>query len=527
MPTIVPGQSRPGFQGSTHSGVRVTIYPHDDADPVILHSGGPIKGTIRLDGKRSTDPDPSLIAVTTNKVLGSASGSYSITLKPSRTSTTLLDQIRDDDWLDIEFLEHGKAFHVMRGLVDEIRGHRGVGGSGATTQDFVISGRDFGKVWEVTPVWFSPIAAESDLVSRAVSMEVFNDNPNVLGPPDVAVKGFFEGFLERTEQLAGVNWVPPKRVPGVIRGSFTDSIAWDVAFQNAPARNNFNRNYLAPNGTLWDLAVQHSDSMFTDLYVDVLPTTPSGTGGSRHPNIANRTPTEAKDTSMTVVFRDKPFPITDETRTLIPPNKRAGGAGWAFYQDAWDSLPVSVIPRQDIDVCDVGRSGVERYNAYYVTVRIIQEAFGENGQTLLSPLIDPASIKRHGLRRMDVQSSCLADLKTLDDGAMAHQQRYILRDWYCMNPYFLSGTISLKRGHPQIHIGGRIRIPGAAISRTEVVDDESYYVESVSHNWRFGSATNTSLGVTRGWIGTDASYRAMLAKVAAGYKVEPLMIERV
>ena len=96
---------------------------------------------------------------------------------------------------------------------------------------------------------------------------------------------------------------------------------------------------------------------------------------------------------------------------------------------------------------------------------------------------------------------------------MADTQRRIIRDWYCLNPYYLSGTLNLKIGRPDIKIGCRIRVPGAASED----EDESYYVEQVSHNWTFGSSVKTTLGVTRGWIGTDDHHLDRLKKVVAPY----------
>lgn len=66
----------------------------------------------------------------------------------------------------------------------------------------------------------------------------------------------------------------------------------------------------------------------------------------------------------------------------------------------------------------------------------------------------------------------------------------ILQDhWYQHNLEYLSGSIAMSRGAPEIRVGYRLDIVDRALS---------FYVESVNHNWQHGGALNTTLKVTRG-----------------------------
>ena len=80
-------------------------------------------------------------------------------------------------------------------------------------------------------------------------------------------------------------------------------------------------------------------------------------------------------------------------------------------------------------------------------------------------------------------------------------QRRNVRDWYAINPYLYDGTIALAFGRPDAKVGMRLRIPASSEDRTE-----TYYIENVSNSWRLGPGLKTTFGVTRGWIGTDATY---------------------
>lgn len=202
---------------------------------------------------------------------------------------------------------------------------------------------------------------------------------------------------------------------------------------------------------------------------------------------------------MTVVVRDKPFPVVDPS---LSPNRDSS---------LWYQLPLFVNPRQAIVASDLGRSGLERYNAFFVAPQLTQEVLGAGGIDLLQPLWSKDDILRHGLRRVDVLSrytSAKADLLTLSE-----TQRLKIRDWYAINPCFLNGTLQLGVGMPDIRVGARVRVPGDAGDS----GDETYYVETVSHTWRFGPGLRTALGVTRGWRGTDTEYLQALDDLVAHY----------
>ena len=504
---MLPGiNSNPGFQGSDHSWVQAIIYQHND-DPIVMN-GKPLG--FNLNGQTGDDGSPSISSVSTQKNIGSASGSFQIELKPSQSAKNLFDTVVDDDWVDIIFWKGDEGWHVMRGLLDETPRNRSVSKNGATTTTFSLTGRDFGKIWETTPIWFSPYA--NDIVTQAASIEIFKGVPSVYHSPGKAPYFFLKEFIEKFTSAGGVNWAPPIGMPGTKQGTFTGNVNFhesllgsSLFFQNKPARNAFNPNGMNPQGMCWELAKEYSDEPFTELYVDLLP---KG-DGPLSSKLTLGDPLTPLDTEMTVVLRDKPFPV-------VPTSVPFG------YKHPWYDIPVQMINRQEIVSDNLSRSGYERYNSFYVTPRILQEQVGSYALNMLAPLLDKESIKRHGIRRMDVQSNVTPE--DLDFKVFAEYQRNVLRDWYCLNPYMLSGTIALGHGRPDLKIGNRLAIPGSFLSSNELELEESYYMESVSNTWKAGTGARTNLGVTRGWIGTDAEYIAALNKVARGYAEPPLLL---
>ncbi len=492
-----------GFQGSETSWVEATFYRHGK-DPVVVTPDNPLKTT----GRRSQDEYPCLIAASTNKAMGVPSGTFSLRLKPSQVTSKLFDQLIDDDWVDIVVYKHDQPWHVMRGLLDDIRRSRVVGGSGATITTYDIIGRDFAKIWEITPIWFSPWA--NDLVTNSVANKVMKVNPITLGHPGKAVQAYLEAFLEEITSRKGPNWEPPAGMPGVDNTSFINNITFQTEtpyFKNIPKRRLHNPNFLNPRGTLWGLAQQYSDPAFTEFYADLLPE-----GGNPFANtISAGDPISPKDSYMTVVLRDKPFPVTDVILTM-----------GIDYSDNWKDLPIIIVPREQIIAENIGRGGFERFNAFFAASTLHQEKMGAEAAYVLAPLIDINEIKRHGVRRMDVQCATTPEPGELDDAYLADYQRRMMKDWYLLNPYFYNGTFSLGIGRPDAKIGCRMRVPpGNNLNGVE----ENYYIEQVSHDWSFGSAVKTSIGVTRGWHGTDDDYMKALKDREFEYKVPEFKID--
>ncbi|NIR15123.1 MAG: hypothetical protein GWN86_14755 [Desulfobacterales bacterium] len=501
-----------GFQGSETTTAEVIFYSHSD-DPIVLSAEG--FGFLRAEGRRITDKKPGLLGINTSKVLGSASGSFTITLKPSQSAESLFKRLVDDDWVDIVFYKHDKPWHVMRGLIDDIRRATVVGGNGATTQAFNIVGRDFGKIWEMTPVWFDPIA--SSLITEGVSRYLFQADGEIRGNPGQLAIIYLKRFMEEIEFYSGVNWIPPPTMPRIVPGSFLNSVEFNTLpgtdfpkyFQNVPQRELFFPSDFSPQGTLWDLAHQHSDPYFTEMWVDVLP---NGDPYSRR--LGNSDSMTTLESKMAVVMRDKPFPFVadaDLNLTFLP---------------VWYDLPTFVVQRQELVGEDVGRSGMERFNAFYLATRLRQEDMAQSALNLSEPTIDRQSIKRHGLRRMDVQTDTTPVLPPIpglgvgDISLLGEFQRNLLVNWYCMNPYFLSGTLTLGRGRPDIRIGCKVHIPGKGTGPLAVVPEQVYYVEQVNHSWMATKKMTTTLGVTRGWEGTDAEYLGQLTAVKSRFTKE-------
>jgi len=489
--TNLQNPGRPGFQGSETSSAEVVIYHRED-DPVLFKSIGRTQAT----GRFITDEQSCLTAVTTTKGVGGEPGTFSFNLFEGG-GDKLLDRIVDDDWVDITFKRHGRQWHTMRGIVDEIREASSVGSRGATTVIYTVTGRDITKIWKLTPIWFNRFTLEN--VAGGVAYQVLSAD-NIGGySVEETVQRFLREWLEPLGDYGRANWLIPKTVPNFGGQSFLSAMAPFVNPNvNDPRRLSLSTNFMAPQGTAWDLAKEWSDPLFTELFADTY-LDDAALGSELISQNSSRLISEGygpADTKMGYILRGKPF--VEAPLGLDSP---------------WFDLPLHTVAKQDVDRKDVGRGGHERYNAFFVGPQTTQEAVATGIMDLATPLWDEEDILIHGLRRFDVESRYEAPDGSSTALTLAPFLRQKLRDWYAINPYLFNGTITLGVGRPDIRAGTRVLIPGA----TRFLD-EMYYVEEVTNAWTMGVGLRTNMLVTRGWRGTMTDYVQTVRDLADKYR---------
>lgn len=488
------GQFRgPGFQASETTGCEIIFYRQKD--PIILTP----EGVFPLDGTGPVSANPSLISCSTSKTMGRAAGTWTAQFKVPSTIENFFTELNDDDWVDVVFTKNGRRFLAMRGLVDSVRRVRQIAGNGATTEQWTVNGRDFGKIYEATPLTVD-IYDLGDETSAALSYQLFGVTEEILRSREAAVRAFLYGFFEETGNL-GVGsgnagrrlWTIPPTVPNTIDNSVAASVEFftqDLDTSESLAANN-PVTFLegaGSNGRLWDTAQQVADPDFTELFVDVL------NGATSAPNKQDEE-LPPEDAIMSVIYRDRPHPTLERSSS----------------ENLYFNLREYVIPRQEFTQLDVGRNGDERFNFFVVSAALFQEQL-DNTIGIQKPLRDNNSISKHGIRRY-ITSTDWVPQGVFDE--YVQRINRIARDWYAVNPYLLSGRGSFGSGRPDIRIGTRLVIPG-----DEPAKNEQYYIEQVDHNWSFGPGLRTNVSLTRGFRGTEKEYFELIEKIAGQY-VEP------
>lgn len=539
-----------GFQGSMTSTVEVRFYSLQRDHRKLGRADISQRSVLICDGANERSKNPSVTFVQTYNAHGTAGGAFQVVLKPGLTEPRdLRDAIVEDDWCDIIFYRHGSPYHAYRGQVDTVLRNRRIV-SGATDISFTVTGRGFGKPFEVTPIWFDRFS-EGDYVGFAAS-RVWNENNDFFnGPPNATVKSLLYGFLRQLGQTQrGVIQLPqlpgePSQTFGDIRlsgGEIVSTQFIDTAFTNTPARRSaiFPPAFNPDASFLWPLAQAWADMPMCELYCELGPQQrfdviePSAAGdfgfeqdtalsGRNASNIyfPPETPVALGDARMYVYFRDRPFPTVSRADPDGRLRDDLNGANSPYFT----TIPTYNIQPEAVFAEESARSGLERKNAFFVTPKLFQEMLGPSAVDIARPVIDLEDIEVHGLRRLDVGTR----YSSFEDGTITgliEQYRSVMRDFHSLNDTFLSGSVTIRPGRPDIKLGGRLRVfeeihsshdTNANRDPSGAGEFTTYYIESVTHSWRRPEGLTTQCQVSRGWRGSDESLVNALTTVTDSY----------
>ena len=512
MTYSIQSTGQPGYCGSEHGHVRVTIYRRGDALLGIPATPLP------LDGRTERDPNPSVVSLTVQNAM-SQGATFQISLKVPE-GQSLLRMCTDDDWVDIELGINGTFWHVMRGLIDEVRESAAAGGSGVTSRSAMIAGTSFQKVWTSTPMWFSATRAENlgGIELQGISGIGF-DVPGTIA-------SFLFDYTNSVAQQQRSSVALPPGMPGVA-GDFADAWTQDETGFNDDdiPRINLLRNAFFPNQNVWEVASSWADPYFCEMYTDILPAAPTAPS-DRPPDRMGRVQRVNAESAYSRLGSDpaslrRGLPATDSAMTLVVRNKpfisvEYAGSNLLGRQSPWFSLPMTEVPYQHVVQTDLGRSGYERFNAFMCAAQFADSGRSMSVRDVSLPLWNVADMRQHGIRIMD----CVTNYEpkqagtgaTVDSTTFARRLRTKLRDWYEASSFYLQGSVVFGRGYPDIRVGTRLRLVGQTLE-----DQVTAYVETVSHTYSAGSGVRTQVGITRGYRGGDSEHLALLATLASQY----------
>jgi hypothetical protein len=476
-----PGAGGPGYQGSHAHGCEVVLYPHQK-DPILV--APQIPDRLVLSGRNERSRFASVVSVATDKQLGAPDGSWTITLKEPVIPgvPSLAQAIADDDWIDISFTVNSKKYHTMRGVVESYSSQESVSSTGATVRTISLVGKDFGALFAKTPVWIN------QLVGEDISLDILDwfETGATAPTPDVAFVTLLTGFLKTQTGLAKSNFEMPPGIPDR-SDDVLDRIRFVTeGFDPKPERRCKDIFMCDPTESkLWTFAAEYSDPLFCEAWCDLVP-------DSAKPYFDEDEEIDVGSSKMGVFFRTRPF------LRFSAPTSDPSTLGTRL----WGRVAGYNVATQDVVSLTLGRGGGERFNAFFVASDLVDA----DAKLLVPPLWDEADVKRHGMRPFTVRSSYFP---TNGDPLLLGEFRWIVMNFHALNPYLLNGTATLAMLRPDIRVGGKVRIA-----------DTTFYVEQVSHSWTLGKG-RTTLGLTRGWEGTDASYLAALATKVALYSALP------
>lgn len=446
--------------------------------------------------------------VTFNKTLRSPSGTFSFSLANDRDwkqfirpGAWCLIYMCNDGAIDIPSIKHSdsqeKNFLSMQqsdlrdladirpylrciGYIETVRAKGSVGEEkGEFDVDYVVSGRDFGSIYETTEIYHNRVQFDQTLL---LSAGAFIKNP----PEGKTVDGllkllhdliFAPSKIVKKDDLKSLNsvatqWLLPSPMLKALEINITDEPYYGNIpdlFKFTPSKCSFPvENPLALlNGIAWERLKAHSIEPFHELFPEL-----DKTG---YPKLH---------------FRPIPWRITDGAAY---PNISQSIPKFADY----NFFNIIELSAEDIIGFDLGEDDHARYNLFWAIIKSYQITV-ENSQ---APTLNQSSIKRHGLRSMITEINALITLGSEKaDPQLIVDYNNLLQEYYKYNHLFESGSIDII-GNNSIRVGEIIHFD----SSTAYNEDKYFYIEGYQDTFTLddkgASSWVQSLTVTRGVSG--------------------------
>lgn len=400
-----------------------------------------------------------------SKSLGNPSGQFTLQVT---ANINWKKKVFAGDWIVVYLSNEGKEYMRLFGNIDRVSQFTTRNDKGLLETSYIISGRDFGKVFEKTNIWFNPLNTTRLLLSVLYA----NNSPSGL------VGHFLDVFLGGKISIDAIMTQPQLnqwRVPGSLSALFKAIPSasplgtprfYDILtkqIQSVSGRKAI-KSFASVQGPLWGIMKGVSNDSINEMYCELL------------------------DDKPTLMFRTRPFVKKPFTGGTIQ--------GEVNY---FDDLERVTIKGSEIIGTDIGYSDDERYNLFLMTTSSdFLSVEGLMSQLKPSfPAVNKASIALHGLSPMYVDT----DFALIQgDGKNAKINPQLLKDWnnllynfYKDSIFMEAGTIEIKKANPKIRVGKALLITEATVNNNKI-----FYIEGYSDSWSFPGNWNQTLHLTRG-----------------------------
>jgi len=279
------------------------------------------------------------------------------------------------------------------------------------------------------------------------------------------------------------NFGHPPQVPagvfGLSPGRWSDGL--DIVARVATCRGFLFAPALLNMGqvqSLWQLAGQYANPAFNELWLDTDADAGSTVRG--RPGYLN--------------FRERPFINV------------ADG-----HNSPWFKLPAHTVPLSSASAINLTKAR-NRIN-YVQFTGAFASIFQADAMALAPPAYNEESIKRWGLRKLEMSSTYLSEESEggADNWAEENRKwRDLIVAWNVLNHVYWDGTIQLAEMRPEIRVGTKIVLTGGPPANYSAFPTDNgdpneamtFYVEAVQQTWSAGQApiAQTQLLVTQGYV---------------------------
>jgi hypothetical protein len=474
----------------------------ETTEVVLLDAKSAFRGEFSRDNSESpvVVVNNDIVRCTVSKDKSSHAGTFTIVLKAGRVGSDsdefsnkdLIDYtktVKPGDWVNIYITKTGGPNDIskdslkMLGIVEQVTLEEFDNpASGAPTQVFVVSGKDFGKVFE-SQIFFNPIM-NSETAATIFGADFLNDSLKAVSasptpsPDDVMkalVSFFYGGAFAKSNREHETWFVPPSLAKffGVdlqskTKPSFIDIFDYNSRIGLEGANGAIKGKLpgqtviksLPTSGTIWQVLSYYSNALLNELYCDLVPT--------------------AKGLKPTLIFRQLPYSVAGGNLKI---STNVGQDQRTFLH----ALPKTTINSSMIKRKVVSKVDAERIN-HVVVIPRIETPFPFGYKSALNP----TSVQRYGLRSLAVETAYAANG---EDSFEAYCLLCVnlLAEWFFNNEDYYNGSITVEGLDKQVPLGSNLFIEDIG---------QLYHVEGYTHNFEQmadGRTTfTTSFSVIRG-----------------------------
>lgn len=395
-----------------------------------------------------------------SKTLGSASGSFTLELT---ANVNWKKAVFPTDWIMVYMSNAGDSKEKLRllGNIDRVSQFTTRNDKGLLETSYVISGRDFGKIFEETRIWFNP----QNPVMLAPNLDL------MVGTPAQIVDLILRKFLNAEIPLDIFKGQPQLNqwfVPNALAIKFlaNGNRFYNLLKSNINSKIQGNKSVFLTSllqGALWQTIKNHSNDVVNEIFVELIDEVP------------------------TFVMRQKPF-TSDKVAFSTPEMVK------------FSSLPRIEITGEEIIGSDIGFSDQERFNIFLLvpTSDMIKTETSINLLTTYTPsfpAIEENSIKRHGLKNMyvDTEYAFQESKEGNYNAKILHNWNRLIFDWYNNAVFYETGTLEIKKAHPDLCIGKAL-----VIKDSQVNENKIFYIEGYTDSWSYPGIWQQTVQLTRG-----------------------------
>ena len=527
---------------TTNSFARVVVFHYKrQSFPAVNFGSFPKENDVFL--QEVVVIEDEITSVNVSKQLGAAAGSFEVEMLPARNFKKM---ISPGDWA-LVYLYNGAHENidpknipneniVMVGNVDRIhRTRRRNEDSDKLETRFVISGRDHGKVFAETDLFFNPYIANSQN-AKVIEAMLVTKGLLLSGSPDTLTNSILDVFIsssgaaltfgslkgQKTEPINqwkiprdlfnvlnkgsesfGTNLTSAQGFPTGAAGASSPTSIGDSLFRNVTKNlpGFKQRSFLTTrgNGNLWSLLEQNSNPMVNEMFTEI-DRGPVSEGSKSGGPIR-----------LAFFLRPRPnsplFKFTPQANFVSSLN----GAFTDLNEIAQNSA--IVITQDQIQYDNLGKDGRTRFNMLWQTPKLTGDAktneyanvqpYIGTGPSL--PMLDTASVQMYGLKKLQPDLDFAYETNSPNVGSVQLQKQFMnqVYDMHRFNHMYETGTISTNGLY--VEIGRVLKVTS---TKFPSLPPKLYYIEGYDHEWSFPNRWTTTMKVTRGQYETNGTKQA-------------------